>query len=280
MSGQGLWPGGAKAAISITMDNLGEAQEVFNGTWPEDQPFGTHTSVRSELPRMLDLLDRHSVKATYFAESWSLDVYPEVIKDLQARGHEVACHGYQHEPWGADLPAKEANYLFIRCNETAKDNGIEYAGFRPPGGSVNAETAKLLKSFGYRYISPLGEFGVNDNGVVTLPFEWRAVDAFYYMEKDKFSEIRKAHGETEEALTPDDFKAFLMRKIDEVVDKGGYMSILFHPFLTTTDERLAVMEEVVSRVRADPEIYCSPCRDVARWVQESADPAIFGTSRD
>lgn len=285
------WPNGAKCAISFTMDNLGEAQAVHNKSWPPDKPTGQDPSVLETLPRILDLLaaqhgnsdssgndggsneDGGGIKATYFAEAWSLGVYPTAVADLRRRGHEVAWHGFQHEPWHA-LSAAEEEDSFARSHAAAKGAGVTYRGFRPPGGKVNgARTLGLCARYGVEYVSPLGRFGI-ENGegsagegdVVVLPFEWEAVDAFWYM--DKFSGIRREHGVQEEALGPDEFRGYLLRRIEEVKAEGSYMSILFHPFLTTDDDRMAVLEEVVRKIGRDGEIWCAPCSDVATWVRD------------
>ncbi|KAK3317599.1 hypothetical protein B0T19DRAFT_294613 [Cercophora scortea] len=261
------WPGSAKAAISFTMDNLGEAQDVNKGTWRD--PIGTHYSITNQLPRMLDLLDKHGIKATYFAESWSLGVYPDVVSDMSThRGHEIAWHGYQHEAWSSLSPAAEA-INFDQSFEKAASAGIQYSGFRPPGGKVNDGTYKMLREHGVRYISPLGDLGIGPEGIVVLPFEWRAVDAFYYM--DKFSGIRESHGERAEVLSPTVFRDFLMAKIDEMIKTRGYMSILFHPFLQTSEEKFTIMEEVLARISGDPDIWCAPCDQVAQWVTDHSD---------
>ncbi|KAK7749551.1 hypothetical protein SLS53_000127 [Cytospora paraplurivora] len=269
------WPNGTKCAISFTMDNLGEAQDVNKGLWPSDKPVGQHPSVLSTLPRILDLLDRHNgTKATYFAESWSLDVYPDAVAELQRRGHEVAWHGYQHETWhqlsggGGEEEEDEEALNFERSFAAAARRGVEYEGFRPPGGELNGDrTYALLKGHGVRYVSPLGAFGI-ERGVVVLPFLWETVDAFWYM--PKFSSIRVRHGAPEGPLGPADFREYLFGKIDEVKRDGGYVSILFHPFLQTSEERLEVLEEVLARISGDDEIWCAQCADVAKWVREHA----------
>lgn len=281
------------------MDNLGEAQDVNKGLWPSDKPLGQHPSVLHTLPRMLDLLDQHGagggggIKATYFAESWSLDVYPEAVGALRRRGHEVAWHGYQHEAWrGLSEEEEKANFersfakvagynhgsgsSSSRDGEGEGDGGggggggdeLAYEGFRPPGGEVNGDrTCRLLREHGIRYVSPLGVLGIR-GGVVVLPFEWETVDAFWYMAK--FAPIRREHGAPEEPLAPEDFREYLFRRIDEVKREGGYVSILFHPFLQTSEERLGVLGEVLARIGGDDEIWCAPCRDVAAWVREHA----------
>jgi peptidoglycan/xylan/chitin deacetylase (PgdA/CDA1 family) len=251
------------------MDNLGEAQDVLHNAWPH--PIGTHPAVIRQLPRMLALLATHRVRATYFAEAWSLAVYPSAVAALARAGHEVAWHGFQHEVWGG-LSETEEGRSFARSWEVAGREGVEYRGFRPPGGGVNGRTWGLLREYGVEYVSPLGGVhGVGREGVVVLPFEWRAVDAFWYMEK--FGGIRKQYGEGEGVLGPGEFRDWLMGKIEEVVRAGGFMSILFHPFLQTSEEKFEVLEEVLKRISEDGEIWVAPCQEVARWIREH--PELF-----
>ncbi|KAK4234788.1 hypothetical protein C8A03DRAFT_18370 [Achaetomium macrosporum] len=271
-SDQSPWPAPYKAAIAFTMDNLGEAQDVLQNRWPH--PIGTHPSLTDQLPRMLALLDKYRVRATYFVEAWSLGVYPDAVQQLVRAGHEVAWHGFQHEVWSG-LDERQEKESFERSFSAAKGlTGVEYRGFRPPGGKVNERTWGLLKEFGVEYVSPLGQFGLSKEGVVVLPFEWRAVDAFWYMEK--FAGIRKEYGEREEVLSPGEFKEWLMVRIDEVVRTGGFMSILFHPFLQASDEKFEVLEGVLKRVNEDGQIWVAPCKGIAQWVREH--PESFTTS--
>jgi peptidoglycan/xylan/chitin deacetylase (PgdA/CDA1 family) len=258
----GRWPNGAKGAISFSMDNLGEAQDVNKGVWPSDKVIGHHFSVEENLPRMLDLLDRHGVKATFFAESWSLEVYPAAVAEMQRRGHEIAWHGYQHEVFKGQSETEE-DENFRKSFEAAERAGVAYDGFRPPGGDVNDRTWELLRRHGIKYISPLGELGIRE-GVVVLPFEWRGVDAFYYM--DKFTQIRKSHGESEEVKSAAEFRSFIFDKIEDLKSTGGYTSILFHPFLQTGEDKFAVLDEVLARVAAEEGLWVAPCNEVADWI--------------
>lgn len=270
------WPNGSKAAVSFTMDNLGEAQAVLSKTHPVEVPIGQDPAVLAHLPRMLDLLAAHNIKATYFAESWSLPVYPSAVTDLQAQGHEVAWHGFQHEVWKS-LGEMEEKENFSKSFTIAKEREVDYAGFRPPGGSINgARTLSFLKEHGCSYVSPLGNFSVDSSsGIVILPFEWEAVDAFWYMDTDKFKTIRAEHGVSKTALGPSDFKAYLEKRIQEVKQEGGYMSILFHPFLTDREERWKVLENVLEIISKDRDLWVAPCDEIAKWVGGHKDKFEF-----
>lgn len=261
MESKTRWPNGKKAAVSFTMDNLGEAQDVYRGVWTG--PHGTHPAITNQLPRMLSLLDAHGIKATYFAESWSLGVYPDVVRDMASRGHEIGWHSFQHEVWGS-LSAAEEDRSFQRSFAAAKEFGVEYRGFRPPGGKINERTWALLRRRGVRYVSPEGsEAGLGRQDVVVLPFEWEAVDALYYMDKFKGG----IYGET----GPAKFEEYLLNRLEEVKESGGFLSVLFHPFLQTTEEKFRVLETVLKRIVKDEEIWCAPWCDVAAWIEGNRD---------
>src|SRR5579862_8325094 len=95
----GRWPNGARGAISVTFDNMGEAAELELGMWDTNCPIGSHRSVTTVLPETLRLLDRVGIRATFFVEAWNVEVYPEAIRKIAAAGHEIGFHGWRHETW-------------------------------------------------------------------------------------------------------------------------------------------------------------------------------------
>jgi hypothetical protein len=86
------WPGGAKAAVTFTTDNLGEPLDIQLGLWPEKGPFGTHSSIQEWLLHVLDILDQHRARATYVVESRSVGIYWDVVKNMIRYGHEIGWH--------------------------------------------------------------------------------------------------------------------------------------------------------------------------------------------
>ncbi|HZZ47785.1 MAG TPA: polysaccharide deacetylase family protein [Pseudonocardia sp.] len=264
------WPAQAVAAVSITMDNMGEAFELEAGIWPSDEPVGRHFSVHRSLPRMLDILASHSVRATYFVEAWNTDVYPEQILEVAARGHEVALHGFRHEPWsGLDPEREEA--LINSSARRFQQLGISLKGFRPPGGGLNPDTQRFLAEHGIYYSSPAAEHATALENHVIVPFRWEWIDAFCYFEP--LEEMRRKQGHPPGLIEPREFESLIARCIDEIVDSGGFAALLFHPFLHDDEDRLAVMDRLVERVSSDPRLWCAPCDEIATWVRER--PSLF-----
>lgn len=255
------------------------------------------------LPKFLALASRYNVSVTYFCESWNLGVYPDAVKSIADAGHEVAWHAWQHEAWGKecrDPEVERANFersftaMREFSGEQGKGRGLEmYSGFRPPGGRIHGDrTLRMCREFRLRYISPAAESGAvvplptpnrdgsaekEEDSIVVLPFRWRTVDAYYYM--DAFSKLREMKGELPSAAQPpsvlvEGFK----RQIDTAIEEGGFVSFLFHPFLTDSDERLDAMEEVMAYLKSKrdaAEIWLAPCRDVEAEVRKN--PALLGT---
>ena len=89
----------AGATVSLTFDNLGEVADLERGQWPADAPLGRHASVTRTLPRVLQALGEAGVRATFFVEGRNAELYPDALRSIAAAGHEVAFHGWQHEPW-------------------------------------------------------------------------------------------------------------------------------------------------------------------------------------
>lgn len=252
------------------MDNMGEAMELEAGMWPADRPVGDHFSVYRSLPAMLDILEELDVRATYFIEAWNTDRYPDAIRDVASRGHEIAFHGFRHEPWAALDHRREAA-LVADSVKRFQDLGFRVRGFRPPGGGVTPGSRDILEEHGITYISPAGEHVVAERQQVILPFQWKYIDAFCYFEP--LEDMRRSSGYPPGLLGPEQFEEIIDSCIAEIVETGGYAALLFHPYLHDDPERLAAMRRIVERIADDPRLWRAPCADVAEHVRER--PHLF-----
>jgi peptidoglycan/xylan/chitin deacetylase (PgdA/CDA1 family) len=226
-----------QAGTGLSFDNLGEVTALQRGEWPAGAPVGEHWSVTRALPRLLSLLDEVGLRATFFVEGLNAELYPDALRELDAAGHEVAFHGWRHEPWGGLDPARERE-LFERGVEAFAALGLRPVGFRPPGGELTGATAGLLRELGFTYASPAAAISPGGaeiserDGIAILPFRWEHVDAWYYL--DGFDGPPSAAAVREAMLS---------------AVEADYATLIFHPFLTDTGERFAVLREVLERAR-------------------------------
>ena len=54
--------------------------------------------VREPLKFLLDTFDRINIKCTFFILGWFADNYPDIVRDIHKRGHEIGSHGMTHVP--------------------------------------------------------------------------------------------------------------------------------------------------------------------------------------
>ena len=59
------------------------------------------------IPRILDLLDKHELKATFFTPGWTVDQFTESVEEIVSRGHELAAHGYKVRPYHAGMSPRD-----------------------------------------------------------------------------------------------------------------------------------------------------------------------------
>jgi peptidoglycan/xylan/chitin deacetylase (PgdA/CDA1 family) len=260
-----------RAAVAVTFDNLGEAADLERGRWPQHEPLGHHPSVTDALPRVLELLSELQLRATFFVEGLNAQLYPRALRGIAAAGHEVGYHGWRHEPWAGLSPDEERELLW-RGVGALDQIGLRPIGFRPPGGVLAPSSARALGETGFAYCSPAGEgVGVRD-GLAVLPFRWTVLDAFHYL--PQFAPRRRAALGAPDVLPPAALRATLADALQDVVTRGSFLALLFHPFLADAADRLAAMHGAMADVRAlvdERAVWCAPMREIAAWVSEQRD---------
>ena len=106
--------------------------------------------------RILELFDRHGVKATFFVLGRVAERHGDVIENIAQRGHEIASHGYSHLPlWS--LTAREFRAELRHTNALLEGiAGGPILGFRAPYASLSERTSwalDVLEEEGFVYDS-------------------------------------------------------------------------------------------------------------------------------
>lgn len=112
--------------------------------------------VRRQTERLFELLDAKRARATFFVLGWVAEREPELVREIAARGHEVASHGSLH--WMADTLTERSFRNDVRRGKHLLEDilGAEVAGYRAPGFSINQRTPwahRVLAEEGYLYSS-------------------------------------------------------------------------------------------------------------------------------
>ena len=131
---------------------------AFEGVIRPEQ-WGTFTPrVVENTRRILDLLDEHQVKATFFVLGWTAAAFPELVKEIDGRGHEIACHSYYHRLIYNLTPAQ-----FREDTRQARDvlqqiTGKPVRGYRAPSYSITNRSywaLEILAGLGFEFDSSI-----------------------------------------------------------------------------------------------------------------------------
>ena len=98
--------------------------------------------------QIMDLLDKYSVKATFFVSGVNALSYPEIIREIIDRGHTIGNHSFHHNPF---VMLRSYNYLYqeiFRAQEVLRKMGIKTLAFRPPVGIINPKLSPILDKLG------------------------------------------------------------------------------------------------------------------------------------
>jgi peptidoglycan/xylan/chitin deacetylase (PgdA/CDA1 family) len=258
--------------LSVTFDNLGEAAELEMGALAADAPLGRHATALEVVPRLLGQLDRRGIAATFFVEGLNAEIYPDLLREIDARGHEVAYHAWRHEQW-AELTAAEQAANLARGIEAFEGLGLGIAGLRPPGGQLGAGGTRILREAGLRYCSPAGAGAGLADGVALLPFEWRHLDASCVL--PPLAKAREQISGSGDPIEPATFLAWLIAEIDGLAEVDGYLAIVLHPFMLgwLGDGALEALLDRVAAAAAGEEVWVAPCAEVAERLR--AHPERF-----
>lgn len=124
--------------------------------WHWDDLSGSIVEDKTHL--ILNILDRHGVKATFFVLGWIAEKYPELVRNISAQGHEIGTHGYWHYRVNTLSKRMFRRYLKQSIKILEDTTGSRVKGYRAPSFSITpgCEWAfGIMKELGLAYDASL-----------------------------------------------------------------------------------------------------------------------------
>jgi peptidoglycan-N-acetylglucosamine deacetylase len=112
-----------------------------------------HPAFERQVAVVLELLDELDVHATFFVLGMTAERYPEVVRELAARGHDIACHGHLHARVYEQTRAEFAEDVERACEAIGSLAGRRPLAYRAPAFSINRRTPwayEVLEELGFR----------------------------------------------------------------------------------------------------------------------------------
>jgi peptidoglycan-N-acetylglucosamine deacetylase len=139
--------------LQVDVDELWVYYESIGRSTPLDAPSLVY---EQGIPRLLDLFDRYAIRATFFVCGRDLPAQAGALREMIARGHEVANHSATHRNGFARLtPEQKRADIAATGAAIAHATGVAPVGFKSPGFSFSSDLFNVLADLGYLYDSSL-----------------------------------------------------------------------------------------------------------------------------
>jgi peptidoglycan-N-acetylglucosamine deacetylase len=264
------WPAGKRAAAAFTFDVDAESAVLWG-----NEAVGARMSVMSHqaygplvgIPRILDLLDEHQIRSTFFVPGHTADRYPAAIRSLVAAGHEIAHHGYLHEQPTQLTRDEEIDALDRGLAALDEVAGVRPVGYRAPMWDLSWHTPGLLAERGFLYDSSLMdadhpyELAVDFGGsLVEIPIQWALDDWEQYC----FLPDVSGTGLIE---SPRKARELWQLEFDGLRRVGGCWVLTNHPFLSGRPSRAFELGDLMRYVRGHSDVWVASLSEIAEHVR-------------
>src|ERR1700761_7887769 len=183
------WPNHARVAVVLSFDDDTQAPLLRDGTTEPTALSASDYGAQTGTPRLLEILERHKVPATFFVTGVDSLIHPDLVPSLLKSGrNEIGIHGWIHEyPPGLDSEAEEERLLDKAIARISELTGKKPVGYRAPSWAFSPWTMDLIQKKGFVYDSSLGSSEIpykilqkgEDTGIVELPIDWTLTETPY-----------------------------------------------------------------------------------------------------
>ena len=174
------------------------------------------------IEEILNILDKHNIKATFFLVGSWIDDNEELVKEIHNRGHEIGNHSNTHSSFTDISNEEKIDEIVSTANKIKDLTGEDVNLFRPPFGHVDKDTMNTCKSLGYYVIKwdvdsgdwkNIGSTNVIDR--VTKNTTKGSIILFHANVKDVGAYL-------EESISNLEKKNYSMVKISDLIYKDNY----------------------------------------------------------
>jgi peptidoglycan-N-acetylglucosamine deacetylase len=233
------------------------------------------------IPRILDLLRRYEVPATFFTPGHTIETYPADVEAVVNAGHEIGHHGWTHRvpsTLGRDGEKEE----LVRGNEAIERlTGQRARGYRSPSWDLSEHSVDLLLEHGFAYDSSMmghdydcyfvrrgDRFTLESAGqpgeataLVEMPISWTLDDYPHFEYMRTSTGIQQGLMNTGQVLQNwvDDF--VYMTRIQDF----GILTYTFHPHVIGRGHRMMMLDRLITTLREHGAVFLTMEAALAEW---------------
>lgn len=265
------WPKGARCAVMLTFDFDAESLWLARDPKSADRPgvmsqgrYGATVGV----PRLLDLLAREKIRATFYIPGWVAEHHPAEARAIRDAGHEIGHHGYRHD-WADPTDPDGERAAFAQGMKALESVlGVRPGGYRAPAWEMTSITLDLVRQHGmfhssnlmddvYPYLHP------GQPPVVELPVQWVLDDAPYFLMHPRLAPRPMQSPEVVFGIWREEFRGFH--------EWGGLFNLACHPQVIGHPSRLRLLRATIGLVKRHRDVWWATASEVAEhWLKREA----------
>ncbi|HMJ34908.1 MAG TPA: polysaccharide deacetylase [Baekduia sp.] len=232
------------------------------------------------LARVLDMLGRHDVRATFFVPGHTILAYPALVERIAAEGHELGHHGWAHENPAQLDRAREERVLELGLDAFDRVVGQRPTGYRSPAWDLSPHSIGLLLAAGFTYESSCM---ANDFSPYYLRSgdRWSSEDPYVFGETtslvempvswalDDFPQFEMVPGLFTGFGDPDKVFGVWREEFDYMIAHapGGILNVTMHPEVIGRGHRIAHLEQLIGHIAASGATFESLSDVALRWAR-------------
>jgi peptidoglycan/xylan/chitin deacetylase (PgdA/CDA1 family) len=269
-----FWPNNARLAVSFSLMFEGGGQPISGagGVIPDpiekglpDLPTNAFFAYGhyEGIPRVLDLMDKHSVKLSSFMIGKAVETAPDIAKEIVRRGHEAAAHGRTWQnSYFLDSDA-ERRFIADSVETIQKVTGQQPTGWNAYWMRNSPRTLDILQSLGFKYHidepSHDEPFIVKLKGgdFVTVPYTFHMNDIVSF---------------PFEGWNPAAYEQALKDEFDQLYEEGAHrrrmMVVSLHDRISGHANRVRVLDRFLSYAKSKPGVWFARKDEIAKWALE------------
>jgi peptidoglycan/xylan/chitin deacetylase (PgdA/CDA1 family) len=261
-NGRFSWPDNARVAVTLTFDFQGgeDVRPLADGTRDHEEytqcEYGPHTAIW----RILRILEDEGVSATFLTCGAIAERFPDAVRAIVAKGHEIAGHGYHHEV-ARNLTIEQEREVMRKTVEMIRGR----TGHRPMGWrscTQSPNSLELLMEHGFLW---------NSNSFShDLPFLWESGGrVLVELPRQPFGDGRTYQHRNNDAGNPNDTLVIWKAMFDEFHEESkfapAYCPFQFHPYISGRPGRAKVLRTIIQHMKQAGGVWFGTASKVARW---------------
>jgi peptidoglycan-N-acetylglucosamine deacetylase len=258
------WPGNARVAVCLSFDVDNESYLLARGETSPTTLSAADFGAQTGLPRILALLDRYQIPASFFIPAVSAIIHPEMIPAILKSGrHEIGVHGWIHESLAPLEEYEEERLLNQAIDYLTKASGKRPVGYRAPAWAFSSHTLGLLRKHGFLYDSSLQAmdepYEIVSNGeptgLIELAIDWTLTETPYL-------------GRGGTMPSPELLYQLYKEEFDGAYEQRTMFVLTLHPHVTGHRAPMHHLDRFVAYMKSKPGVWFATGEQIATYLKK------------